>query len=186
MSTKKVSLPPMVLTEPCLGTPGPRARDPAPSPRSQQQQRGAKGGTAAEGTAQAHLMAGLSTEGAWHLGSPFARTECSFKVCPPRQGLRCSSAAPGFIHSADAPWSAASVAQGVFLLQAIRTSGCVSILPSCNGARFDHHPQADARAGAPHGARREGGDSAEGKGARMQEAKPQCSQGFGSSSFLML
>ena len=56
----------MVLTEPCLGTPGPRARDPAPSPRSQQQQRGAQGGTAAEGTAQAqaHLMAGLSTEGA--------------------------------------------------------------------------------------------------------------------------
>ena len=71
VSTKKVSLPPMVLTEPCLGTPGPRARDPAPSPRSQQQQRGAQGGTAAEGTAaegtaqaQAHLMAGLSTEGA--------------------------------------------------------------------------------------------------------------------------
>ena len=104
-----------------------------------------------------------------HLSSRFARTAPRAVAKCVRPDKACGAPVllpPGLIQSADAPWSAASVARGC-----VSTSGhTLQGVFLFHGARFQGNPEADARAGAPHGALREGGDSAEEKEARKHEA----------------
>ena len=96
-----------VLTEPRLCTPGPRARDPARSPRSQRgAQQHSRGGGQGRRT---HAL-----DGCIRAGTPVAM----YQSCRARQGLRCCTPSAGWV---------ARISAQVGTAACIRGSGCLYV-----------------------------------------------------------